>query len=235
MSDNKNKKSKKNTPVQDGPGPVTKFDYEIAKFLRHNLPAKEAVFVGIARVHYFVGCKAVDLLMQSKYANQFHDREEVGLFLNDLLNKKLFHRARKIVKMDGPKKKFKLDMHDVQVFEDKKEVYVWIYEPTSIKAWMISIGLILTVVGICLFPLWPSFLRTIVYYACIGALVILSSFILLSALRYVIFTIIWLLTIGKVHFWLLPNLTEDVGFFDSFKPVFSLETNVVVTTNEHQD
>ena len=25
---------------------------------------------------------------------------------------------------------------------------------------------------------------------------------------------------GKHHFWLLPNLTEDVGFFESFVPLY---------------
>ena len=36
----------------------------------------------------------------------------------------------------------------------------------------------------------------------------------------VIFTIVWLCTFGKHHFWLLPNLTEDVGFFESFWPLY---------------
>jgi translocation protein SEC62 len=26
---------------------------------------------------------------------------------------------------------------------------------------------------------------------------------------------------GRHHFWLLPNLTEDCGFFESFKPLYS--------------
>ena len=36
----------------------------------------------------------------------------------------------------------------------------------------------------------------------------------------VIFTIVWVFTFGKHHFWLLPNLTEDVGFFESFWPLY---------------
>lgn len=28
------------------------------------------------------------------------------------------------------------------------------------------------------------------------------------------------MTWGKLSFWLLPNLTEDVSFFDSFRPVY---------------
>lgn len=39
----------------------------------------------------------------------------------------------------------------------------------------------------------------------------------------ILFVIVWLLTFGKVTFWLLPNLTEDVGFFESFRPTYRCE------------
>ncbi len=39
----------------------------------------------------------------------------------------------------------------------------------------------------------------------------------------ILFCIIWGVTFGKHHFWLLPNLTEDVGFFDSFRPLYKHE------------
>ena len=40
------------------------------------------------------------------------------------------------------------------------------------------------------------------------------------AVQRVLFAVTWLVTFGKHHFWLLPNLTEDVGFFESFKPFY---------------
>ena len=40
----------------------------------------------------------------------------------------------------------------------------------------------------------------------------------------VLFLIVWTLTFGKHHFWLLPNLTEDVGFFASFVPLYEHKT-----------
>lgn len=36
--------------------------------------------------------------------------------------------------------------------------------------------------------------------------------------------VVWTLTFGKHHFWLLPNLTEDVGFFASFVPLYEHKT-----------
>ena len=35
--------------------------------------------------------------------------------------------------------------------------------------------------------------------------------------------LIWVVTLGKHHFWFLPNLLADVSFFDSFKPVYTYE------------
>merc|ERR1712048_1171534 len=34
------------------------------------------------------------------------------------------------------------------------------------------------------------------------------------------FVILFILTAGKLKFWIFPNLTEDVGFFESFVPVY---------------
>ena len=40
----------------------------------------------------------------------------------------------------------------------------------------------------------------------------------------VLFLILWTLNFGKHHFWLLPNLTKDVGFFASFVPLYEHKT-----------
>lgn len=33
----------------------------------------------------------------------------------------------------------------------------------------------------------------------------------------------WVFTGGRHHFWLLPNLTEECGFFESFVPLYTHE------------
>lgn len=40
------------------------------------------------------------------------------------------------------------------------------------------------------------------------------------SVRVIIFSIIWILTLGKHHFWIFPNLTEDVGVIESFRPLY---------------
>ena len=132
--------------------------------------------------------------------------------------------------MDGAKKKFKLDMHDEQVFQDANQPYVWLYEPTSIKAWLLCLGVIFGVIAVCLFPLWPAIIRTWIYYLCIAGLAFLSSILGLAILRHIVFFILWTLTFGKLNFWIFPNLTEDVGFFESFWPLYAIESPEQLTT-----
>merc|ERR1712126_65577 len=44
--------------------------------------------------------------------------------------------------------------------------------------------------------------------------------IVLAIIKYIIFIILFLGSAGKLKFWIFPNLTEDVGFFESFWPIY---------------
>jgi len=225
----------------------------VAKFLRKNLPEKKTTLLG-NKVNYFISSKAIDALLDSKFASGsnaiFSDRQSVVDFMECMLIHKFFHRALKIIvrpddkkkkklKSDAEvessaaedkksdekkgKKKVKLDMHLQQTFVDDNEPYVWIYEPISLKSWLIGMALLVGVVCICLFPLWPRIVRTYVYYLSIAAAGFLFFIIGLAVLRFIVFCIVWGLTMGKHHFWMLPNLTEDVGFWASFWPLYHYE------------
>lgn len=111
-------------------------------------------------------------------------------------------------------------MHEEQKFYDLNEPYVWVYDPTSTKTYIIGSLLILGAIAICLFPLWPSQVREGVYYLSLAGASFLGAILGLAVLKYVVYAVVWAVTFGSVHFWLLPNLTEDVGFFESFVPVY---------------
>ncbi|KAK9888338.1 hypothetical protein WA026_000593 [Henosepilachna vigintioctopunctata] len=121
------------------------------------------------------------------------------------------------------KKKIRLDMHNDQRFVDTLDAYVWIYDPIPFHYWIIGTLLVLGAIGVCLFPLWPPSVRLGVYYLSVAAAGLLVSIIVLAVLRVIIFSLIWILTLGKHHLWILPNLTEDVGFFASFWPLYNYE------------
>ncbi|RWS07479.1 hypothetical protein B4U79_02176 [Dinothrombium tinctorium] len=264
----------------------SKIEYEVAKYLKSKLPVKKTTLLG-HKVDYFIASKAIDCLLDSKWATKAKDqkeamfttRESVINFMEMLLRHKFFHRARKIIitkdakkkkndqdegsnveeakekkkeksakkekaksekesekekdiEKKKEKKKVKLDMHMEQVFVDGNEPYVWIYDPVPLKAWIIGAGLVFGAVAICLFPLWPKTVRNYVYYLSIAAAAFLFFIIALAVLRLIIFVIIWLLTFGKHHFWLLPNLTEDVGFFESFWPLYDYQYKGGSSMNE---
>ena len=53
---------------------------------------------------------------------------------------------------------------------------------------------------------------------------LVTCFYFLATARWFLFGLILIITIGKVHFWIFPNLeNEKCGFFESFKPFYSIE------------
>lgn len=273
-------------------GEPSKEEKAVAKYLRFNCPTKSTNMLG-HRVDYFIASKAVDCLLDSKWAKAkkgeealFTTRESVVDYCNRLLKKQFFHRALKVMKVkldkdtkkekekekgkvesgkeeekrskkenpkdekakkerekkrDGEKeelkkeetpgtpkkkeakKKFKLEPHEDQVFLDGNEVYVWIYDPVHFKTFAMGLILVIAVIAATLFPLWPAEMRVGVYYLSVGAGCFVASILLLAIARCILFLIIWLITGGRHHFWFLPNLTADVGFIDSFRPLYTHE------------
>lgn len=131
-------------------------------------------------------------------------------------------------KDEGKKKKekrLKLVMTDDQRFIDGEEnIYVWIYDPVHAKTLVIGSLIVLGAIALCLFPLWPEEVRIGVYYVSLAAAGFVGFILSLVVVRLILFCVIWLLTIGRHRFWLLPNLTEDVGFFESFRPLYKHDT-----------
>ena len=195
--------------------------------------------------------RAVDALMESNWTKGekalFGNREAIVEFMDMMMRHQFFHRARKVPvseqelkgkkgkkekgkekeeekKMEEKKKrKIRLEMHGDQQFVDGLDAYVWIYDPIPIYYWFFGALLVLGATGVCLFPLWPPSVRKGVYYLSVAAAGFLVFIIALAALRFIIFCAVWLVTMGKHHIWLLPNLTEDVRFFASFWPLYKYE------------
>lgn len=121
------------------------------------------------------------------------------------------------------KKKIRLEMHGDQRFVDGLDAYVWIYDPVPLHYWIMGTLLVLGTIAMCLFPLWPASVRTGVYYLSLGGIGFFVGIIIMVIVRGIIFCLVWLCTWGKHHLWILPNLTEEVGFFESFWPLYHYE------------
>ena len=125
------------------------------------------------------------------------------------------------------KRKFKVVPHGHQGFFDDEgegeEVYIWIWNPTPPMHYIYGCGVLLVVIGGTMFPLWPDTLRTGVYYSSISLASFIGGILVVGLLRTILFGIIWAATRGRHNFWFLPNLLADVGFFESFVPVYTYD------------
>jgi len=97
--------------------------------------------------------------------------------------------------------------------------YTWLYEGPQWKTTIMAIGVLMVLLAVVMFPLWPRIMRLGVWYLSMGALGILGLFFLMSIFRLILFCITYVAV--PPGLWLYPNLFEDVGFFDSFRPVWA--------------
>lgn len=114
-------------------------------------------------------------------------------------------------------------MHLDQIFVDGTDAYVWMYDPIPFWYYIVGGLCLFGAIAVCLFPLWPPEVRKGVYYLSVAAAGFLGVILGLAVVRFIVFCIIWTVTMGRHHLWLLPNLTEDVGFFQSFWPLYHYE------------
>jgi translocation protein SEC62 len=137
--------------------------------------------------------------------------------------------------VEKKKRKIRLDMHLEQRFVDGIDAYVWIYEPTPYYYYFFGFLVVIAVIAVCLFPLWPSSVRQGVYYLSLAAAGFLVFILALAVVRLLVFCVVWCITLGYHHFWLLPNLTEDVGFLASFWPLYKYEYRGDVEVEDDAD
>lgn len=96
--------------------------------------------------------------------------------------------------------------------------FVWLYEGAQIKQKLYAVGALAVVFAVVMFPLWPMKLRLGVWYLSIGMLGLIGLFFAMAIFRLILFGITYFT--HSPGLWLYPNLFEDVGFFDSFRPVW---------------
>ncbi|KAL3092117.1 hypothetical protein niasHT_020588 [Heterodera trifolii] len=122
------------------------------------------------------------------------------------------------------KKKVKLLFHDIQTLDvSTSDVYVWVFDPTPLWKKCVGILIVLGTIGGCLFPLWPDWLRLGIYYLSVIGIALFGLLLGVAFARTILFGLIWLFTLGRHRLWLLPNLLEECGFFESFQPAYTYE------------
>lgn len=176
--------------------------------------------------------QAIDYMGELMRLHMFHRARKVAVAEKDKKKKKEetdedeedTKKSRKEDKKEKEKekkkRKIRLEMHYDQVFLDGNDAYVWLYDPTPWYYYIAGAAIVLGIIAVCLFPLWPMEMRQGVYYLSVAAAGFLVFIIVLAVIKYIVFALVFIFTTGKLKLWIFPNLTEDVGFFESFWPVY---------------
>ena len=107
--------------------------------------------------------------------------------------------------------------------------YIWLYEGPQWKQKLYAGGALILILAAVMFPLWPMTLRIGVWYLSMGLLGLIGLFFAMAIFRLILFCA----TVFTVPpgLWLYPNLFEDVGFFDSFRPIWGWQEVSVLHHN----
>ncbi|KAF2772209.1 translocation protein [Teratosphaeria nubilosa] len=97
--------------------------------------------------------------------------------------------------------------------------YVWLWEGPQWKNRLYAIGALVLILAVVFFPIWPYHLRLGVWYLSMAMLGVLALFFGMAIFRLILFLVT--MFVKPPGLWLFPNLFEDVGFFDSFKPAWA--------------
>ena len=108
--------------------------------------------------------------------------------------------------------------------------YVWLYEGNQWKQKLYAVGALILIITVIMFPLWPIQLRIGVWYLSMGLLGLIGLFFAMAIFRLILFCVT-VVSMPK-GLWLYPNLFEDVGFFDSFRPVWGWQEVSLVINDQ---
>ncbi|CDR96991.1 Translocation protein Sec62, putative [Babesia bigemina] len=100
---------------------------------------------------------------------------------------------------------------------DKVGFYIISYEGNQRWNYVMLTAMILGIFAVCMFQTWPLALKLGMWYISVVLLTILISLLMI---RLVLFVSLWFC---GFDFWIFPNLLdEELGVFDSFKPLYNL-------------
>lgn len=207
----------------------------IAKYLRNNETIKQRPsLMGGQRWDLFKVKRAVRALLDPAYEKarksnvrlpEIKDRVSALQNIAQLLDQKFALNVTKLETEEALAKGLKpLSGVPVVLISPQQKIgdneyFVWNYNPVALKTYLYAIGLVSAGIVLALYQLWPLWARKASYYASVGSLGLVFVLIVLTVVRLVLF-LLSLIVLPK-GFWLFPNLYADVGFFQSFRPLWA--------------
>lgn len=196
----------------------------VVNFLRNKSGIKTRVgALNGKRVDYFKGSAAVKALLSPAYAKlkdvpKVTTKEEAEEALHNIIPYAFFLRVDRGPSTGGKDSPKVVEINQQQMFKSD-QYYVWLFEGSQLGLKLAGLGMVGVMLAGVMFPLWPPTMRLGVWYLSIAALGLIGLFFVIAIIRL----IFWLITIvvAKPGIWIFPNLFEDVGFVDSFIPLWA--------------
>ncbi|CAH7665797.1 translocation protein sec62 [Phakopsora pachyrhizi] len=195
----------------------------VVQYLRSKAEVKTKTGVLEGKRHeYFKGKSMIKALLSPSYSKihpkslpEVKDEESAIKLIESIVPYTFFLRVHRTEQsLAGAKI---LQIYPEQIFKSD-EYYAWLYDSNQ---WTVILGAVLMVVIVLagvMFPLWPMSLRIGVWYLSMAALGLVGLFFGIAIVRLIIYIITWIAVSPGI--WLFPNLFEDVGFVDSFIPLW---------------
>lgn len=207
----------------------------IAEYCRssHGVPVKQAIermrghHDTDRRVEYFRGEKLITTLL-GDFANKpasrpapkkkakakmpfvAKDVEEATMVCVALLREGFIHKSNRTGKGQ-------LEYAESHKWE-ASACYVWDFEGSKGLSHFLTGLLIVGMLVVTCFPIWPHVLKVYLWYCSVTLLILMIVFIIT---RGTLFLWVWIM---GYEFWIFPNLfDESLSVIDSFKPTYSFE------------
>ncbi|KAF9528379.1 translocation protein Sec62-domain-containing protein [Crepidotus variabilis] len=98
------------------------------------------------------------------------------------------------------------------------EYYAWFYEGSQWTTYAGGLLMVVIMLAGVMFPLWPDFMRLGVWYLSVGMLGLIGLFFGIAIVRLIFYVIT--VIVASPGIWIFPQLFADVGFVESFIPLW---------------
>jgi len=196
----------------------------VANWLRSKpgIKARSGVLDG-QRKDYFKGSAAVKALLSPAYGKlkkvpKVTSETEGSQLMAKLNAQGFFLRVQRGDKVTATKKAPRTLVVIRQQAFLPDDYYVWLMEGSQLYTYLGGFVMIAVIFAGVMFPLWPMSMRIGAWYLSMGLLGLLGLFFAMAIFRLIFYIITWL--VASPGIWIFPQLFADVGFFESFVPLY---------------
>ncbi|OCH89332.1 translocation protein [Obba rivulosa] len=98
------------------------------------------------------------------------------------------------------------------------DYFAWFYEGSQWTTYIGGIAMVAIMLAGVMFPLWPPIMRLGVWYLSVAVLALVGLFFALAIVRLIFYIIT--VIVASPGIWIFPKLFADVGFVESFIPLW---------------